>query len=194
MRPQLRNVSVHSRACLHSLADDIVPGALDSRRTPARTCSCFATLSCLPSSPQGTSSKRLRPSFKASSRKRFRYEVVDLKVGSLSMLARQVSITRNTVSPQVHEFVMQGMQTLYLAYRPNFYSANGRYQLILSVELASSDQKASYQAARQGDPSTAFIFRTSAPTTIEDILSGGRIVGDIVGGRYKKCLTSTPCH
>ena len=110
------------------------------------------------------------------------------------MLACQVSVTRNTVSPQVHEFVMQGMQTLYLAYRPNFYSANGRYQLILSVEMSSSDQKASYQAARQADPSAAFIFRTSAPTTIEDILSGGRIVGDIVGGRYKKCLTSTPCH
>ena len=110
------------------------------------------------------------------------------------MLAWQISITRNTVSPQIHEFVMQSMQTLYLAYRPNFYSANSRHQLILSVEMTSSDQKVSYQAARKGDPSTAFIFRTRTPTTVEDILSGGNIVGDIVGGRYEQCLASTPCR
>jgi hypothetical protein len=35
------------------------------------------------------------------------------------------------VEPQVHDFVMQGLDAVYLTYIPRFYKADVRQQLIL---------------------------------------------------------------
>ncbi|KAI0766186.1 PLP-dependent transferase [Trametes elegans] len=47
-------------------------------------------------------------------------------------------VARNTITPQTQTFVFQGVDSngrAYLTYRPYFYNANGRFQVILSVTL-----------------------------------------------------------
>ena len=78
---------------------------------------------------------------------------------------------------------MQGLDTLYLAYRPLFYHANGRHQLILAIQFSDPTQAAQYKAARLANPTVPFQLSTHDETTIEDILSMGTFVGDITAGR-----------
>ena len=46
-------------------------------------------------------------------------------------------MSRNTIKPQRHSFIVQGLDTdaVYLIYRPYFHNANGRFQVVLSVNL-----------------------------------------------------------
>ena len=92
-------------------------------------------------------------------------------------------VARNTVSPQTHEFIMQGIESLYLAYRPLFYHINGRRQLILAALFSNEAQAIHYKTARRRCPSTPFQLRTHHQTTIEEILNGKMIVGDVMAGK-----------
>ncbi|KAH9884505.1 PLP-dependent transferase [Cubamyces lactineus] len=91
-------------------------------------------------------------------------------------------VARNTVSPQIHDFTMQGIHTLYLAYCPLFYHVNGRQQLILSVKFSSAISATEYKVARSAHPNVPFKLSTHGKTTIDDILSAKKLVGDITAG------------
>ena len=78
--------------------------------------------------------------------------------------------------------MMQGLNTLYLTYRPLFYHVNGRHQLILAVQFSDPTQAAQYKAARLANSTVPFQLSTHYQTTIEDILSMGTFVGDITAG------------
>uniref|UniRef100_D8Q5H7 L-tyrosine decarboxylase C-terminal domain-containing protein n=1 Tax=Schizophyllum commune (strain H4-8 / FGSC 9210) TaxID=578458 RepID=D8Q5H7_SCHCM len=73
----------------------------------------------------------------------------------------QVVVKRNTVSPQIHEFTMQGNEQLYLTYRPLFNHANGRQQVILRVGEMPADAWEKYKAAVAKFPGSTYTLRTS---------------------------------
>jgi hypothetical protein len=108
--------------------------------------------------------------------------VLDLATKFQEVLEEEVQtvVSRNTVAPQIHEFVMQGVDSVYLTYRPLFHHANGRHQLILHVEIPEPG-KGEYQAARRASPSNSFILSTASETTIERILEDMSFTADISG-------------
>ena len=75
-----------------------------------------------------------------------------------------------------HRFILQGVEKLFLVYRPLFHHANGRRQLIISAEFADATQRVAYKAAKATHPSLTFELRTSENMTVEDILSGKSVV------------------
>lgn len=88
-------------------------------------------------------------------------------------------IKRNTVSPQIHEFTMQGTDELYLVYRPLFHHANGRQQLILSVGDVDADAWAKCKTAMSTNPGAIYEVQTSTATTLDKLLDGCRSCGDL---------------
>ena len=92
-------------------------------------------------------------------------------------------VARNTVSPQIHDFTMQGVNNLYLAYHPLFYHANGRQQLIVAAQFSNPLHAAEYKMARLANPTVPFKLSTHCKVTIDDILNTHKLVGDITAGR-----------
>ncbi|KAH9884501.1 PLP-dependent transferase [Cubamyces lactineus] len=88
-------------------------------------------------------------------------------------------VARNTVSPQTHVFLMQGSDNLYLVYRPLFYHANGRQQLILAASFSDPTQAAQYKALRLAHPDLTFELSTDQKTTVGDLLRSRQIVGNV---------------
>jgi 3-keto-L-gulonate-6-phosphate decarboxylase len=82
------------------------------------------------------------------------------------------------VEPQVHEFIMQGLDVVYLTYIPRFHKANVRQQLILHVEIPDS-MEAEYKKARQANPDAVFILSTAELTTIDNILKANSFKASI---------------
>ncbi|KAJ6487082.1 PLP-dependent transferase [Mycena vitilis] len=80
------------------------------------------------------------------------------------------AIRRNTVEPQIHEFIVQGLDKLYLTYIPRFHKANGRQQVVLGVNIPHT-MKREYKTARQAHPASVFTLKTTDLTTIEQILA-----------------------
>ncbi|KAI5888048.1 PLP-dependent transferase [Schizophyllum commune H4-8] len=95
----------------------------------------------------------------------------------------QNAISRNTVSPQTHEFTMQGTDKLFLAYRPVFNHVNGRQQLILSVGAVDLAAWERYVEAVSRHPGEIYTLRTSTQTTLDDIVKNADrgFTGDILG-------------
>ncbi|KAL1744697.1 pyridoxal phosphate-dependent transferase [Schizophyllum fasciatum] len=85
----------------------------------------------------------------------------------------KVIVKRNTISPQIHQFTMQGLDTLHLVYRPLFNNENGRQQLILRVGQMDSDARDKCKAAMQKNPEAIYLAQTSTMTTLDQILNGG---------------------
>lgn len=88
------------------------------------------------------------------------------------VLEREVAhvIDRNTIRPQVHEFVMQGVQELYLAYRPHFHRADARHQIVLSAAFNDTDMWNKYQDYRRSNTSDILILRTTFKALLGDVL------------------------
>ncbi|KAI0323980.1 PLP-dependent transferase [Cubamyces sp. BRFM 1775] len=91
-------------------------------------------------------------------------------------------VARNTVSPQIHDFTMQGVNNLYLAYHPLFYHVNGRQQLIVAAQFSNPLHAAEYKMARLANPTVPFKLSTHSKVTIDDILNTHKLVGDITAG------------
>ncbi|KAF5326606.1 hypothetical protein D9611_000881 [Ephemerocybe angulata] len=82
-------------------------------------------------------------------------------------------VEKNTVTPQIHRFIVQGTDRLFLAYRPLFHKANGRQQLILEVDVPDRAQWAAYLEARTEHPNAIFeLWTRPTPVTIEQLLQG----------------------
>lgn len=81
----------------------------------------------------------------------------------------KVSKFRNTVTPDMHGFVMQGTDKLYLVHLPMFNMANHRYQLIITGDIPAAKMD-EYRKARAALPQQFFTLGTAEPTTLGDIL------------------------
>ncbi|KAG2005933.1 group II decarboxylase [Coprinopsis cinerea AmutBmut pab1-1] len=104
-------------------------------------------------------------------------EVLMAKFKEVLHKALKTVITRNTVTPDVHTFIMQGTDRLFLAYRPFFFKANGRQQLILEVPVPSDANQqesgwSAYRKARKENPNALFTLKTSR-IRIDELLHGG---------------------
>ncbi|KAL1744050.1 hypothetical protein HDZ31DRAFT_82975 [Schizophyllum fasciatum] len=87
-------------------------------------------------------------------------------------------VKRNTVSPQTHQFVVQGCDPMYLVYRPLFHHANGRQQVILNVGDIDKDARAKVKDAMSKHPDAIYTLRTSHKTVLDQIINGCRSCGD----------------
>ncbi|KAI0264692.1 PLP-dependent transferase [Gloeopeniophorella convolvens] len=92
------------------------------------------------------------------------------------------AVWRNTLTPQVHDFTMQGTDQLYLVYRPLFRKANGRFQLILTASLADERQWEDFLRLRTERRDMVFTLSTEQETTLSEILRKGSFSAVISGG------------
>lgn len=81
----------------------------------------------------------------------------------------QISQFRNTVTPDMHGFIMQGTDKLYLVHLPMFNMANHRYQLIITGDIPAAKME-EYRNARAAMPNKYFTLGTAEATTLGDIL------------------------
>ncbi|KAI0653091.1 pyridoxal phosphate-dependent transferase [Cubamyces menziesii] len=100
-------------------------------------------------------------------------------------------VARNTLSPQIHTFIMQGHEALYLVYRPLFHHANGRQQLILAARFSDPAQASIYKELQHDNPGLTFELSTDKETTVGDILSCRRLIGSVAGRPFLAMLMSS---
>jgi hypothetical protein len=81
----------------------------------------------------------------------------------------KISKFRNTVTPDMHGFIMQGTDKLHLVRLPMFNMANHRHQLIITGDIppAKMDE---YRKVRAALPQQYFTLGTAEATTLGDIL------------------------
>jgi hypothetical protein len=72
---------------------------------------------------------------------------------------------------------MQGTTKLYLAYKPLFYEAGNRTQIVLEAEIPD-DAMSAYVEARESNPKAPFVLRTPA-VKLPDILAAGTFKANI---------------
>ncbi|KAI1431521.1 pyridoxal-dependent decarboxylase domain-containing protein [Xylaria sp. CBS 124048] len=76
---------------------------------------------------------------------------------------------RNTLAPEFHNFLIQGIDTMYLIHLPMFYVANHRQQLIVSVEF-DKGSKDKYVAMKKSNPSEPMLLVTQNKTMLKDVV------------------------
>jgi hypothetical protein len=81
----------------------------------------------------------------------------------------QISIRRNTLTPDIHRFIIQGTDTIFLVYLGMFNIENHRVQLIITGELPY-ETKAWYVRERARDPAQVFMLATERRETLDNIL------------------------
>jgi hypothetical protein len=81
----------------------------------------------------------------------------------------KISKFRNTVTPDMHSFIMQGTDKLHLVYLPMFNMANHRHQLIITGDIPSAKME-EYRNVRTALPNQFFTLGTAEATTLGDIL------------------------
>lgn len=79
---------------------------------------------------------------------------------------------RNTITPDIHGFIMQGTDKLFLVHLPMFYMANYRYQVIITGDLDSITMK-KYQSARAQHPDKFFVLGNHNKDTLQAITTEG---------------------
>ncbi|KAK6499882.1 hypothetical protein TWF481_010239 [Arthrobotrys musiformis] len=79
------------------------------------------------------------------------------------------AVARNTFSPDLHGFVMQGDSPLYLVHLPMFNMKNHRYQLIMTGDLPP-DVMEKYKSDKAANPDTVYFLGNAAPGFLEDLL------------------------
>ncbi|KAF8892114.1 pyridoxal phosphate-dependent transferase [Infundibulicybe gibba] len=84
------------------------------------------------------------------------------------------SLYRNTATPDMHGFVMQGTDKLHLVHLPMFNMENHRHQTIITAELPE-DVKRKYVHAKQENPSRFFTLGTINKELFTDIIQGALV-------------------
>lgn len=79
-------------------------------------------------------------------------------------------VARNTITPQKHIFIAQGLgsNNVFLTYRPYFHNANGRFQTILSANIESPTGG---RPVKYTD--TSYEITTKDNVNVEDICKDG---------------------
>ncbi|KAI0869502.1 pyridoxal-dependent decarboxylase domain-containing protein [Hypoxylon argillaceum] len=76
---------------------------------------------------------------------------------------------RNTLAPDVHNFLIQGIDEIYLIHLPMFHVANHRQQLIVPVEF-DKESAEKYIAMKNSNPSEPMILVTQYKTMLKDVV------------------------
>ncbi|KAG6354646.1 hypothetical protein INS49_004664 [Diaporthe citri] len=84
-------------------------------------------------------------------------------------------IQRNTVTPSIHGFVMQGIEKLFLVHLPMFNMANHRWQLVLTADLPATARD-QYHKLRSENPTKVYTVANTAPRVLGSILEPGASV------------------
>ncbi|KAL2157887.1 hypothetical protein VTH06DRAFT_4940 [Thermothelomyces fergusii] len=81
-------------------------------------------------------------------------------------------LKRNTVTPDTHRFVLQGLDRVYLVAAPMFHKANRRWQLVLTADFPA-DAHEQYRKLRAEHPDKFYTASNVEPVTLEDLLRDG---------------------
>ncbi|SCO54233.1 uncharacterized protein FFMR_11706 [Fusarium fujikuroi] len=84
-------------------------------------------------------------------------------------------LTRNTENPDIHGFVVQGHDKIYLVHIPMFNMAAHRWQVIITVELPG-DVKELYQKLRKENPDKFYTIANVEPEKLGNLLES---TGDV---------------
>ena len=84
----------------------------------------------------------------------------------------KISLFRNTVTPDLHGFVMQGTDRLYLVHLAMYNMENHRYQLIITGDLPEDVMK-QYTNEREKNPQQVYILGTAKTERLSEILKSG---------------------
>lgn len=102
-------------------------------------------------------------------------------IGGLMKSFRQIAneevercVKRNTVTPDIHRFVMQGQDRIYLVHMPMFHLANRRWQLIMTAEYPDDVLK-QYQQLRTENPDKIYTTANVRAAKLEDLLQNGEV-------------------
>ncbi|KAI1821208.1 pyridoxal-dependent decarboxylase domain-containing protein [Xylaria intraflava] len=75
---------------------------------------------------------------------------------------------RNTLAPEFHSFLIQGIEPMYLIHLPMFHVANHRQQLIVSAEFDKASQD-KYIAMKKSNPTEPMLLVTQNKTMLKDV-------------------------
>ncbi|KIJ42392.1 hypothetical protein M422DRAFT_48239 [Sphaerobolus stellatus SS14] len=90
----------------------------------------------------------------------------------------------STITNHHHTFIMQGVEKpLHLVYRPLFYNANCRFQLIVSADLDEKSWKL-YSETKKKNPGVTYALQTVEETTVENILKAGSFKATLSGKNF----------
>ncbi|KAF3936110.1 hypothetical protein ABW20_dc0110203 [Dactylellina cionopaga] len=84
----------------------------------------------------------------------------------------EYALARNTISPDLHGFVMQGDSPIYFVHLPMFNMKNHRYQLIITGEIPD-DVMEKYKADKAANPDAFYLLGNKNPDVLEKILEDG---------------------
>ncbi|GJE96935.1 PLP-dependent transferase [Phanerochaete sordida] len=116
----------------------------------------------------------------------FVQELADIFQGVMEEEMQYV-IERNTITPQAQSFVVLGYDAnasaskAFLVYRPYFHNANGRFQAILSADIADDSSTSAAVPIIGQDPESGTVFLTSEETTMANICKEGASFRAVVG-------------
>ncbi|KAK4668537.1 uncharacterized protein QC764_708110 [Podospora pseudoanserina] len=96
--------------------------------------------------------------------------VKDFKAVALEGIKR--CIKRNKLSPDVHGFVIQGVDEIYLTHIPMFNMANHRWQLVITGDLPP-DVVEYYKKLRSENPGVVYTLANMEKETLENLLKPG---------------------
>lgn len=82
----------------------------------------------------------------------------------------RVLVYRNTLSADLHGFVIQGTDTLFFVHLAMFNLENHRFQLVITGDVPPTVM-AHLQRLRDADPGQIFVLGTEQPATMDDILA-----------------------
>lgn len=88
-------------------------------------------------------------------------------------------IARNTITPQQHSFVVQaydassGSGKAFLVYRPYFYNANGRFQVVLSADIKDDTRHSHHSTHHKRATSDVLFVTTAIDMNMKDICQNG---------------------
>jgi hypothetical protein len=101
-------------------------------------------------------------------------------------------VAENTISNQYHAFILQGPtgeseNQVYLVYRPLFYNANSRFQLILEAKFQDKSPEP-FAPTKKNHPSETYVVQTLDETTIAQVLKERKFEATISGKGIKDGL------
>lgn len=91
------------------------------------------------------------------------------------------SVEWNTVSPDIHGFVMQGTDKLFLVHLPMFNMANHRYQLVITGDLNEEDMS-KYVSERNANPGQLFTLSNVDKEVLTKLLEQGSFNANVDKG------------
>jgi hypothetical protein len=81
-------------------------------------------------------------------------------------------VERNQLTPDIHGFVMQGLDQIYLVHIPMFNMANHRWQLIITADFPT-DVYNYYKELRRENPGVVYTVANMEPDVLENMLKPG---------------------